>query len=483
MSDPLVYTPPASVIPFLVSEKFISLIVGPLGSTKTTAGLMKIAYHAARMARCRDGIRRSRAVWVRNTREQLRDTSIPDFLKWFPDGVAGIFEKTNYKFLLKFDDVECEVLFRGLDEAADVRRLLSLQASFAIFDEFREINQDIFETMQGRLGRYPDGMLVPHRPEWGVDDKGHPIQGCVTDEGKPNKHAWGQSNPPDMDTYWANFINEHPENVVDVFIQPSGLDPKADWVQFLPSNYYEDLAEGKSEDWIDVYIRSKFGKSLSGRAVYTGFNFDFHVSKTPLTPIKSMAHSLIIGADFGLNPSMTINQIDPKGRFLTYAAVTSDGMGLTRFVAEKLKPLLAETRFRGLPVIIVGDPAGSQRAQTDERSCFDILKAAGFNVIPARTNSTVARVGAVEYLLMRQIEGGPARLIDPSAKVLINAYRGGYRYKIRKDGQAEDAPEKNLHSHIADADQYACLHADGGVRGNVMPVRREVVVARASGWT
>ena len=152
MAEAINYTPPNSLVPFFTSEKFISLVCGPVGSTKTSASIMKIAYHAKKMAPCYDGIRRSRCCWVRNTRQQLADTSIKDFMKWFPDGIAGTFEKTNTQFKLKFDDVECEVLFRGLDDANDVRRLLSLQLSFAVFDEFREINRDIFETMQGRVG-------------------------------------------------------------------------------------------------------------------------------------------------------------------------------------------------------------------------------------------------------------------------------------------------------------------------------------------
>ena len=155
---------PLSLGEFFYTDKTNSLACGPVGSTKTSAGILRIAYEASRMAKCKDGIRRSKAIWVRNTREQLNDTSIPDFLKWFPSGVAGVFQKTGLKFLLKFGDVECLVLFRGLDDANDVRRVLSLQASFAVFDEFREIHPDVFEAVQGRLGRYPDGMMVPHRP-------------------------------------------------------------------------------------------------------------------------------------------------------------------------------------------------------------------------------------------------------------------------------------------------------------------------------
>ena len=61
------YTPVPSTIPFLASDKFISMIIGPIGSTKTTAGIYKIVYEAKRVAACRDGIRRSRYAWVRQT--------------------------------------------------------------------------------------------------------------------------------------------------------------------------------------------------------------------------------------------------------------------------------------------------------------------------------------------------------------------------------------------------------------------------------
>lgn len=480
----LTYNPPQSVVPFLTGEKFIELICGPVGSTKTTASLMKIAYHAKQMAACRDGIRRSRAIVIRNTREQLRDTTIPDFLKWYPDGVAGSYTKTEYKFVLRFDDVECEVLFRGLDDSNDVRRLLSLQASFGVLDEFREINPSIFEALQGRLGRYPDGMMVPHRPEWGLTKKGDPIQGCVKDDGTPNAHVWGATNPPDMDTFWENFLSDPPENA-GVYFQPSGLSPDADWVKFLPQDYYENLAEGKSEDWVDVYINAKFGKSLAGKAVFPSFRPDYHIAKEPLRYIRSPDRPLIIGMDFGLSPAASICQIDMQGRLLALASVASEGKGITRFISEDLKPLLVN-RFPGHPVVIIGDPAGAQRAQTDERSCFDILKAEGFAVRPARSNSPQARISAVEKFLSRQVDGGPGFLVDPGCTALIRALRGGYRYKVKpKSGEIDNNPEKNHHSHIADAHQYACLHADGGTMfGPVFAAqRREIRKVHAGGWT
>lgn len=463
----LVYTPPISVTPFLTSTKFANFIVGPVGSTKTTASLIKIGYEAAKVKASPDGIRRSRCAVIRNTRQMLWDTTIPDFLKWYPDQEAGILEKTNSKFILKFDDVECEILFRGLDDANDVRRLLSLQLTFGVMDEFREINPDIYNALTGRLGRYPDKTMN------GV--------GACDDNGKQVHKVWGATNPPDADTFWETMLADPADNM-HVTIQPSGLSQEADWVQYLPDGYYENLCEGKSEDWIDVYVHGKFGKSLSGQPVFRAFDRDTHVAKQTLNHIKLQTHPLIIGMDFGLTPACSINQIDAQGRLLTFADLVSEGMGTLRFCREKLKPLLAN-RFPGMNVLIVGDPAGQQRAQTDERSVFDILRAEGFRVISAKSNSVVARINAVDKLLTRTVDGKPGHLIDPCCTHLIAALRGGYRYKIRQNGEADDKPEKNSHSHIADAHQYACLHADGNVTGDAWS-RKAVEVKRVDYvWT
>lgn len=388
---------------------------------------MKIAYHAKQMAKCRDGIRRSRAIWVRNTREQLRDTSIPDVLRWYPDGQAGSYLKSEYKFMLRFDDVECEILFRGLDDSDDVRRLLSLQASFGVLDEFREINPDIFNALQGRLGRYPSKL----------DN----AVGCVTDGGKSNAHIWGMTNPPDMDTFWETFLSDPPANA-EVFFQPSGLSPEADWLEFLPDGYYDNLAEGKSEDWVDVYIHAKFGKSLSGQPVFRSFSRDMHVSKETLKPVNS-SNPLIIGVDAGLTPAAVLTQVLWDGRLLVYDALVSDGMGALRFVREKLKPLLAN-KFPGHRSIIIIDPAAFQRAQTDERTVADIYKSEGFLVKPAKTNAITARISAVDKFLTRIVDGKAGVLICPEgAAPLVQALAGRYRYKINTKGEREETPEKS----------------------------------------
>ena len=456
---------------FFYSEKFISLAVGPVGSTKTTAGIMKILHHAARMAPCKDGIRRSRAIWVRNTREQLRDTSIPDFLKWIPDGVMGSFLKTEYKFLLKVGEIECEVLFRGLDDANDVRRLLSLQASFFIFDEFREIHPDIYNAAQGRIGRYPDKMMN------GV--------GCQTDNGTPNMHLWGMTNPPDMDTYWEDLLTDPPENV-HVTLQPSGMSPEADWVKYLPDDYYDNLSQGKTEDWVDVYIHAQFGKSLSGQPVFRSFDRSVHVADDELKPMFTDS-PLIIGVDAGLTPAAVIGNVAYDGRLIVYDSLISDGMGALRFVRERLKPLLAN-KYGGRKAVVIIDPAAFQRVQTDERTVADIYKNEGFSIRPARTNSVAARISAVDKYLTRVVDGKYSFIACPvNAGNLIQALAGKYRYKINTKGVRDEKPEKSHPwSDIADAFQYMCLHADGGEVFGAMSFnaqRKEVVKVSAAGWT
>ena len=143
-----------------------------------------------------------------------------------------------------------------------------------------------------------------------------------------------------------------------------------------------------------------------------------------------------------------------------------------------LKPLLYE-RFPGVPVVIVTDPAGVQRAQTDERSAVDIIKAEGFKVMPAKTNNVSARVNAVDEYLMRQVDGDPGFIVDPRCTQLKAAMMGGYRYKPKGDGDIE----KNKHSHVAEALQYLMLHIANASDSSRVPRQREIKRVAAAGWT
>lgn len=453
----LEYRPPKSVEGYIQSDKFISLIVGPVGSGKTTASIFKMLYHAARMKPQKDGIRRSRCVVVRNTMDQLKDTTIPSIQTWFKDDVAT-YHKTDKKMMIKIGDVELELLFRALDDAKDVRKLLSLELSFAFMDEFREIPKEIFEQIQGRVGRYPSMARG----------------GCLRDDGLPNHHVFGSTNPPDYGHFWEEFLSEPPDNS-DVFFQPSGLSPEADWTENLIDGYYDNLAQGKTQDWIDVYIHAKFGKSLAGMPVFRAFDRDIHVAKGELNAIKGSS-GLIIGFDAGLSPAAVIGQVDYTGRLnILDSIATHDRIGALRFCQERLKPLLAR-RFPGMPCLIVVDPAAEQRAQTDEKTVMQILQSQGFRVKSASTNVPAARISAVDAYLTRTVDGKPSILFDKCNTDLIKALAGKYRYKTNTKGETDELPDKNHPwSDVADALQYLCLHADkGNTFGTVKPQAQTV---------
>ena len=468
-SNVVSYTPPLTVVPFLTSEKFASFIVGPVGSTKTTAAIMRIVYKAKMMKVGRDGIRRSRCAWIRNSRPELLDTSIPSFLTWLPNGVAGTYEKTAMKFTIRFDDVECEVLFRGLDETESIRRLLSLELSFAVLDETREINPAIYDALTARLGRYPslkDG-------------------GCVKDDGTRNDCLWGATNPPDFGSWWEEMFTDPPENT-SVTFQPGGLSPEADWLEFLPDGYYDNIVQGKTQDWIDVYVNAEFGKSLSGQPVFRSFNRDYHTAKSALIYNRISENPLIIGMDTALHPAATICQLDPRGRLLIFESMHSADCGALRFVRETLKPALAN-RYPGAKALVIIDPAGMQRSQTDESTVADIMRKEGFAVRPARTNSIAARIAAVDAFLTRNVGDSAGMLIDPARNgELIKAFAGKYRYRTKQNGDTEDKPDKvRPWADLIDSTMYACLHADGGTTfgGTIGVRRREVKPVVAMGWT
>lgn len=455
------YTPPPTGRQFMQCDARMRVLMGPVGSGKSVTCCFEILRRASAQAPDKNGRRRSRWAVVRETARQLQDTTIKTWLDWFPDSVCGTYLRTTKTFQLRLGDVEAEIMFRALDDSDDVANLNSLELTGAWFNECRDIHPDIVDAMSKRVGRYPskkDG-----GPSWyGV---------------------WGDTNPPTRDTWWY-YQMEHidPEDGVspnpngwEVFKQPSGRSDAAENIENLPEGYYDPT--GRSEEYIRVYIDGEYGLSLAGMPVYKYFKPDYHMAKSSLSYISNGVRPIVVGMDLGLTPAAVIGQQDARGRALILGECVAFDMGVQRFVRTKLRPLLY-ARFPGAPVLIVTDPAGVQRAQTDERSAVDIIKAEGYRVMPARTNSVSARINAVDDYLMRQIDGDPAFLVDPSCTALKAAMMGGYRYKPTGDMVID----KNAHSHVAEGLQYLMLHI-GNSGGVQRATSRPVIPVASVGWT
>lgn len=455
------FTPAPTIERFMASDAKMRVIMGPVGSGKSVGSSFEIIRRASQQQPGQNGMRRTRFAVVRETARQLQDTTIKTFLDWFPPGPCGNFMRTTKTYFFKVGDVECEVMFRALDDADDVANLNSLELTGAWFNECRDIHPEIIDAMSKRIGRFPS----------------------KKDGGPTWFGMWGDTNPPTMDSWWY-YQMEHldpkdgvspNDNGWEVFKQPSGRSVYAENIENLPDGYYD--TQGRSDEYIRVYIDGEYGLSSSGQPVYKYFRTDYHIAKQPLRHIANGIRPIIVGMDLGLTPAAAIGQQDPRGRALVLDEVVSYDMGIQRFIRTMLKPKIYE-RFGGTPILVVVDPAGTQRAQTDERSAVDIVKAEGLKVIPARTNSISARINAVDEYLMRQVDGDPAFLMDPRCTYLKAAMMGGYRYKPKE----ELTIDKNRHSHIAEALQYLMLHITAA-GGSHLAQRREIRQIPAGGWT
>ena len=461
MSHDINYTPHKTGREFMMSDAKMRTLMGPVGSGKSVTCCFEIVRRATMQEPNEQGIRKTRAAVVRETARQLADTTIKTFLDWFPPGVCGRYMRTTKTFFLELGDVQCEVMFRALDDADDVANLNSLELTFAWFNECRDIHPDIVDAMSKRVGRFPSAK-----------------------DGGPSWHGmWGDTNPPTMDTWWYYQMEKiDPKDGVsmndngwDVFKQPSGRDEGAENIENLPDGYYS--IQGRSEEYVRVYIDGEYGLSSAGQPVYKYFRTDYHMAKVKLEQISNSARPIVIGMDLGLTPAAVIGQVDPRGRVLILDEAVSFDMGIQRFVRTVLKPLLYE-RFPGSPIMVIVDPAGVQRAQTDERSAVDIIKAEGMKVKPAKTNNISARLNSVDEYLMRHVDGETAFLVDPRCTQLKSAMMGGYRYH-KKNGSID----KNKHSHVAEALQYLMLHIGSQSDGQMLNVKREVKRVAAGGWT
>lgn len=440
---------------FSESQKRTRLIVGPFRSGKSSCCTMEIYRKSCEQAPDRRGKRRTRWAVVRNTYPELRDTTIKTFLDWFPPPYFGSYRSNptpEYQIYQKLSDgteVESEVLFRALDRPDHVKNLLSLEVTGAWFNEAREIEKIIVDTMDGRINQYPaqkDGGAT-----WG---------GIFLD-----------TNPCDTDHWlYKLFVEKLPndfelQGFYDYFHQPSGLSADAENLTNLPRNYYQNLAVGKDANYIKVYIHGQYGYVREGKIIYTNYDDLTHCSVTALEPWRGL--HLTLGWDFGLTPACVLTQFHPRGNLHVLRELCATEMGVKRFARDVVRPFLIAT-FNGYRYVSGCDPSGARRSEVDEtKSCYKELKECGFPVKLAYSNALEPRFSSVDnFLLKGKIEGKPAFQLDPSCVLLRKGFNGEYKRRKLNVVGAEmyaDSAEKNAPSHPHEALQYACMTIERGI--------------------
>ena len=252
-----------------------------------------------------------------------------------------------------------------------------------------------------------------------------------------------------------------------MFRQPSGISDEAENRDNLPPEYYERLKAGHDQAWIDVYVHGKYGFVKDGKPVFPEFSDPVHtLTEEP----EYIGKTIFVGIDFGLTPAAVLAQQTAIGQWQVLDEVVTHDMGAVRF-AEMLASKLRK-EYRASDIRAYGDPAGEQRSQVDERTPFQILRAAGIPAVPAPTNDfTLRREAVAKTLSNLTMNGTPRLVLSPAAKDLRKALAGGYKYRrvqVSGDEKFTDKPDKNRYSHVAEALQYLMVGA-GEARTLIRP--------------
>lgn len=436
----------------------VRALMGPIGSGKSVACCAEMLLKSFAQAPDEEGIRKTRWVVVRNTYRELMDTTIQTFFDWYPEE-QGIFKKMDLKFVTeqKLGDgtvAHIEFLFRALDKPDDVKKLLSLEVTGGWINEAREVPKQILDMLLGRTGRYPK--------------TGTSWAGIIMD-----------TNPPDSDHWWFKLFENNTSDNYKLFKQPSGLSEEAENLENLlqPPNkkeltleqrktagrrYYERMLTGKDKEWINVYVHGQYGFVQDGKPVFPEYKDDVHSTSDPIEIDRNA--TIFIGIDFGLTPAALFGQKTAAGRWLIFDELVMEDMGAKNFGKCLHQHILHY--YQDCDLEIYGDPAGDQRAQTDETTPFQILAAQGVVAWPTYTNDFIIRREALASPMQRMdFAGNPGFLIGPKAIMFRKAMAGGYKYRrmaVAGQERFQDKPDKGRYSHIADAGQYMMVGAGEG---------------------
>lgn len=408
---------------FILSQATADLFAARMGEGKS-AGLVWASFHHAR---CNPG---ARQVFLRDTWENLRATTQVEFFDWFTPGELGDYEKSTKTWTWKIGEMRgAKAYFIGMNSPEDAQKFQSRSLAGLFVDEPAPaaesggIDEFVLETGMSRLRQ-----------------KGIQWYAAKLATNNPDESHWTYRkfvNPGSPD--WKCWQTQAPENMRN-----------------LPPAYYEKMRStwAHRPDLIARFVDGKFGFQQHGRAVTPEWNDAAHLA-TGLIPEPGRPVTLCW--DFGSDCSCVITQTCSDGTFQVLDCFTGEGekVGVGELVEQVVLHAL-ETRYKGFSFSHVGDPSGAygQNSSYDSSGVRAIqeLLGGGWRPGPVRPED---RVEPLRALLARRMLGRGVMQVDRHRAVEIwHALRGGWNYKILRNGDISQAITKNKHSHPADALGY-----------------------------
>lgn len=453
------FEPPGPVgAAFMGSHKLVNGLMGPVGSGKTSCLMMKTIFNAARQPQSKvDGVRYSKALFVRETFRQLYGTTIPSWWQWMPKDAGhwkgGGNEAAQHHLRFQLPDssiVDLQCLFEALGDQSVETLMRGKEFNLFNGNEVDTLHPDVLPQAIIRIsqGRYPGERHVD--PEQ-----------CVIE-------ANVDYNAPDIENYMYRLMEESRPSHYGFFRQPGGLDAAAENRKRATLAMYQameaDLIAQGREDLSRRMIHNQYGFTRDGKPVFPEYRDDFHCAREPIKPVKGLP--IRISVDQGLHAAAVLRQTMPNGQRVILDEIRVEGGAPA--LAEGLQQMRGE-KYQGFSFIGgQSDPAGAARSSNDLEpwlDCFNrLMNFRGSDRITiAGTNDIEKRLSAVSYFLRRTVDAArPGLIISPTCRMLRKGFASHYRFKnvIGKRGEYQPKPEKNMYADLHDALQYDCL--DGG---------------------
>lgn len=406
-------------------------------------------------------------ICIRDTWENLKRTTLEEFLFWFPDGVFGQWHSGDKLWVwdTKRTGLKGKIYWLGVDGEEDATKIASMPLAFALIDEpsaaagsSSGIPEFIFTTILAQLRQ--KGMnwysckLAQNNP-----DESHWTHKLFND---PGTEATGAKLLPAQEGGFRSYQTREPENLIN-----------------LPPGYYENLERNwKSRpDLVKRFVKGKTGFQQIGKPVTSEWDDELHLTNG-IEPIKG--YPLLLLYDGGLNPTCTITQITPTGYWLILECHVGQGIGMFQLIENIIQPRLA-TRFQGFVYEHCGDPNLNTKEQSNSRSsAVRVIKKELGGRWHKGVESISARVDPLKGVLTRTINGvGVVQVDRKHAKAVWFALRGGWHYHKARSGVV-GAIVKDEHSHPGDTMGY------GAARlfplGQLQKKKRKAKLARNDGY-
>lgn len=420
---------------FITSRAEADLFASRMGEGKSAA-LCWAAYH--HVAENPGAVQ----AFIRDTWENLRDTTQREFFSWFPPGVMGEYVSSRKTFYWKIGDLRGEVMFIGMDDPKDASKLQSRALGAFFMDEPAPaadsggIAELIFDTAMTRLRQRKINWYAAKLAENNPDES-HWTYRKFVDPGTPGYVCWQTQDP---------------ENLAN-----------------LPKDYYERMRRqwAGRPDLVRRFADGKFGFQRIGQAVTPGWSDELHLADE-LQVIKG--RELLLLWDFGLTPVCVITQVAPSGHWniLEVCYDEEQPLGAYDLIQQIVKPVLSE-RYEECPWNHTGDPAGQKRSEVriDQTPVSAIQRELGGRWRPG-PSSIPERVNPLRWALAQVRNGtGMVRVDRQRARAVHHALRGGWHFHVARGGVVSTEPVKNHpDSDIGDAVGYgsALLFPKGALR-------------------